>query len=68
MFKHLPTSETGSFWTEDWSQTQVRTILEWSSTFPTADADSLVDRWSNIVTIAMVFIWPVNVSRKLALD
>ncbi len=35
-------------------KTQVRTILERSPTFPTADADSLVDRLSNI---AMVFIF-----------
>ncbi len=35
-------------------KTQVRTILERSPTFPTADADSLLDRLSNI---AMVFIF-----------
>lgn len=34
------------------NKTQVRTILDWSSTFPRADADSLVDRLSNMVNNA----------------
>ncbi len=55
MFKHLYQLQKQKLRIDH--KTQVRTILERSPTFPTADADSLVDRLSNIVNVAMVFIF-----------